>query len=367
MKVVVAFGTRPEVIKLAPVILALRGRAKTVLCATGQHSDMLREAMKAFDIVPDIELGVMTAEQSLNALASRVLGRIDAVYAEHAPDWVVVQGDTTTAFMAALAAFHRRIRVAHVEAGLRTGDLADPFPEEANRSLISRLARMHFAPTERAKRNLLADNIDPAAILVTGNTIVDAIEWMRTKAAAGGVTLTRKPSKTPLVLVTCHRREAFGDGILQLCQALARLAARYPGTRIVFPVHPNPNVHGPAYRMLGGTDNLSLIDPLPYSAMLELMAEASLIITDSGGIQEEAPSFGVPLLVIREQTERPEVVEAGFATLAGTRSEAIETAAAAWLDHPERAVHLKTLANPYGDGQAARRIVDALLSSAEGR
>ncbi len=358
-----AFGTRPEVIKLAPVIRALEGRAETVLCSTGQHHDMLPPALDAFGLAPHVDLAVMTADQPLNVLFSRVIAGVDAVYLRERPDWVLVQGDTTTTLAAALAAFHRGIPVGHVEAGLRSHQLDDPFPEEGNRSLVARIARLHFAPTERARANLLKEAVDPARIVVTGNTIVDAIALMRDRRATpdSAVAALADP-RGRLVLVTCHRREKFGKRLEGICGAVASLCRRYPDIRFVFPVHPNPNVRGPVHALLGGIANLSLLDSVSYRASLDLVARAALILTDSGGIQEEAPSFGVPVVVMREHTERPENIEAGFATLAGIDPAAIEREAVAWLDDPARAARLRTMDNPFGDGRAAERIVSSLLS-----
>jgi UDP-N-acetylglucosamine 2-epimerase (non-hydrolysing) len=361
MKVMVAFGTRPEVIKLAPVILELRRRSvQSVLCTTGQHRDLLPQAMEIFGIVPDVDLATMRPGQSVNHLAGRIVSDLDAILARERPDWVVVQGDTTSALMSGLAAFHRGIRVGHIEAGLRSFDLAAPFPEESNRVLLACLATLHFAPTERAKRNLLAENVDPARILVTGNTVVDAVRY----AAGSSVSSFVSPDSAaiPTVVVTSHRREQIGTGLQAICLAVKRLCARYPDHRFVFPIHPNPDVRKQALAELDRITNLSVIDPLPYREMLDLIAGARLIITDSGGIQEEAPSFGVPIVVVREKTERPEAIEAGFATLAGLDPAAIERAAADWLDDPSRSARLKAMANPYGDGDAARRIVDGLFA-----
>jgi len=366
MKVMVVVGTRPEVIKMAPVISALRSASiDTLVCASGQHREMLAQALDVFSIEPDIALDAMRPGQTLNSLAARLLADLDAVLAEQSPDWVLVQGDTTTAFCAGLAAFHRGIRVGHVEAGLRTGDLASPFPEEANRSLLARIVTRHFAPTSAARQALLNEGIPAEAINVTGNTVVDALHMaQRIMAAAPNAPVLadviQAAAGRPLVLITCHRRENFGGVLEGICQLLKRLATRYPDCYWVFPVHLNPNVREPVGRILGNVANLSLIEPVDYLTSLALISRAALVISDSGGIQEEAPSFGVPVVVMRSHTERREGVEAGFATLAGQSAERIEAAVIGWLDHPERREHLKHRPNPYGDGQAAARIVAIL-------
>jgi UDP-N-acetylglucosamine 2-epimerase (non-hydrolysing) len=356
MKILVVFGTRPEVIKLAPVIRALEGLATVRICSTGQHGDMMSDAMRAFALKADVDLAVMRPEQPLNLLTARIIEGIDPLLAVEAPDWVLVQGDTTTAFAAGLAAFHRGIQVGHVEAGLRTRDLADPFPEEANRAMIARFARLNFAPTEGARQSLIREGIDAARIVVTGNTVVDAMNLVRGSG-------TPPPGAPRVVLITCHRREALPAGLVNVCKAVSKLCGLYPQHRFVFPVHPNPQVREPVFRLLRGIANLDLIDPLPYRASLDLLAAASLVITDSGGLQEEAPSFGVPVVVIREHTERPEGIAAGFATLAGLDAERIQRAAGAWLDDPNSGGRLKEMPNPYGDGQAAQRIADVVIQA----
>jgi UDP-N-acetylglucosamine 2-epimerase (non-hydrolysing) len=365
MKVLIVCGTRPEVIKLAPVVEALRGRASVRVCATGQHREMLQLALRDFAIEPDIRLDVMSAGQSLNVLASRLLAALDTVIVDEQPDWVVVQGDTTTAFCAGLAAFQRGIQVAHVEAGLRTGDLDSPFPEEANRQLLARIAGFHFAPTMRARDALLAEGIPLADIRVTGNTVVDAVAmiasgWGR-GAPKSAAALAEVLGNAPSVLVTCHRRENFGGVLAGICDMLARLGERYPEHCWVFPVHLNPAVRGPVHERLSGLANLHLLDPVDYPTTLWLQQRSRLVVTDSGGIQEEAPSFGVPVVVMRRHTERAEGVEQGFATLAGQDPRQIETAVAAWLKDAGRREALRRRPNPYGDGQAGRRIAAALL------
>ncbi|SDQ95079.1 non-hydrolyzing UDP-N-acetylglucosamine 2-epimerase [Paraburkholderia tuberum] len=362
MKVMVVMGTRPEVIKLAPLVRALRSEFDTIVCASGQHRDMAAQALEFFGIEPDITLETMHPGQSLNALASRLIAALDRALDETRPDWVIVQGDTTTAFCAGFAAFQRGIRVGHVEAGLRTGDLASPFPEEANRSLLGRIATLHFAPTSRARDSLLSEGVAPEKIVVTGNTVVDAIGEVR---ASWSVT----PPASPLpawhgaqqhVLVTCHRRENFGDVLQDICRVLRDLCQRYSDYRWVFPVHLNPAVRGPVHRELDGIPNLALIEPVDYPTSLYLISGSAVVVSDSGGIQEEAPTFGVPVVVMRNHTERREGVDAGFATLAGQSAASIESAVIGWLDDPARRAALRDRANPYGDGLASRRIVDSL-------
>lgn len=352
---------------MAPVISALRAASiDTLVCASGQHREMLAQALEVFSIKPDIALDAMRPGQTLNSLAARLLADLDAVLIKHAPDWVLVQGDTTTAFCAGFAAFHRSIRVGHVEAGLRTGDLASPFPEEANRSLLARIATHHFAPTKAARQALLREGIPAADITVTGNTVVDSLHMAQSIMTAVPTApvladVIHAAAGRQLVLVTCHRRENFGGVLEEICHLLERLATRYPNFYWVFPVHLNPNVREPVGRILGNVANLSLIEPVDYLTSLALISRAALVISDSGGIQEEAPSFGVPIVVMRSHTERREGVEAGFATLAGQTAAHIEAAVVGWLDHPERREQLKNRSNPYGDGQAAARIAANLV------
>jgi UDP-N-acetylglucosamine 2-epimerase (non-hydrolysing) len=365
MKILVALGTRPEVIKLAPVIAALRERAQTVVCSTGQHREMLDQALSSFAICPDHRLDVMSPGLSLNVLASRLLGDVDRVLDEERPDWIVVQGDTTTAFCVGLAGFHRGIPIAHVEAGLRTRNLNSPFPEEANRSLLAKIARLHFAPTQLARQNLLADGVEPESVVVTGNTVVDAIDQVRQKWGRGWPetlpeTLNLAPDQRS-VLVTCHRRENFGAVLEGFCAMLREQCRRYADYRWIFPVHLNPGVRAPVMRLLGNITNLSLIDPVDYDTSLYLISRSALVVSDSGGIQEESPSFGVPIVVMRTHTERQEGVSAGFASLAGQDPGHVASAIQGWLDHPERMHALRGRPNPYGDGQAARRIAACLL------
>jgi UDP-N-acetylglucosamine 2-epimerase (non-hydrolysing) len=368
MKIMVVLGTRPEVIKLAPVIRALKPVAETVVCASGQHREMLNQALGSFGITPDVTVDTMSPGRSLNILASRLLAEMDVVLEREQPDWVVVQGDTTTACCTGLAAFHRGIAVAHVEAGLRTGDLANPFPEEANRRLLAQIVSRHFAPTALSRENLLREGIDDARIVVTGNTVVDAIDLVRRSWASAPPALAQSgwaADDAPQVLVTCHRRENFGETLRGICEMLKDLCAQYAGHRWVFPVHLNPAVREPVMRELGQVANLRLMDPVDYESSLYLISKSELVLSDSGGIQEEAPTFGVPVVVMRSHTERREGVDAGFATLAGQTPVRIEAAARAWLDDPARRAALRNRPNPYGDGHAAQRIVAALVGVPE--
>jgi UDP-N-acetylglucosamine 2-epimerase (non-hydrolysing) len=363
MKVMVVMGTRPEVIKLAPVVATLRAEVETIVCSSGQHKEMLAQALAFFGIEPDISLDTMSHGQSLNSLSARLLSALEDAMEQVRPDWVVVQGDTTTAFCAGLAAFHRGIPVGHVEAGLRTGDLTSPFPEEANRSLLSRITKLHFAPTHLARQHLLSEGVPADKIVVTGNSVVDSIAAVRKS-------WERTPPRNPLsewngtekshILITCHRRENFGEVLQGICRVLRDLCQRYDAYRWVFPVHLNPAVRGPVLRELAGIPNLVLIEPVDYPTSLYLISRSALVVSDSGGIQEEAPTFGVPVVVMRNHTERREGVDAGFATLAGQSAESIEGAVVAWLDDPARREALRNRANPYGDGQASKRILDSL-------
>lgn len=361
--VLVVFGTRPEAIKLAPVITELRRYpdVTTRVCVTGQHREMVQPILELFDVCPDIDLALMTPDQSLSSLTACALTRLEEVIAATAPHWVLLQGDTTSAMSAALAAFYRRVPVAHVEAGLRTHDLARPFPEEANRRIADALATVHFAPTELARRNLLREGVDNSTIYVTGNTVVDAL------LAVGN--LPAQPSAGPLacvplnrriVLVTAHRRESFGPGLRDICHAVRAIADTLRDVHCVYPVHLNPNVQEPARAILAGHERISLIPPLDYVALVHLMRRATLILTDSGGLQEEAPTFGKPVLVLREVTERPEAVQAGCARIVGTDRRVIVSAALELLTDRSAYERMAQIANPFGDGHASERIVRVL-------
>ena len=362
------FGTRPEAIKLCPVIRHMRACRRTLdvkVCVTAQHRHMLDQVLRSFDIRPDYDLDLMTPGQTLAQITGRVLAALDPLLAEPgACDMVVVQGDTTTTMAGAMAAFYRHIPVAHVEAGLRTGDLTKPFPEELNRVVTGRLAALHFAPTGGSRRNLLAEGTPDRHIFVTGNSGIDAVLYVAGELERGNLTPGDWPwldAGRRLVLVTAHRRESFGGGIERICDALARLAGR-GDVQIVYPVHRNPNVLNPVSERLGGIANVVLIDPLEYISFVDLMRRATLLITDSGGIQEEAPSLGKPVLVMRESTERPEAVEAGTVKLVGTDPEKIFAEASRLLDDRDEYERMSRVHNPYGDGHASERIGAAIAA-----
>jgi UDP-N-acetylglucosamine 2-epimerase (non-hydrolysing) len=369
-RILVVFGTRPEVIKLAPVVQALQAPEfaedwSVSACNTGQHRELVPPLLETFGLTPEVELGVMNPGQSLSMLTARLLDGLDPVLDALRFDWVVVQGDTTTALVAALAAYHRGVPVAHVEAGLRTYDLGAPFPEEGNRQLIARLASLHLAPTPRSREALLAEGIAADKIVVTGNTVVDAVRWMGERLPADGSPPDSAPSEfirftghKPLVLITGHRRESFGGGLAAVCEGLAELARAYPGTDFVYPVHLNPNVQAAVRGPLGGLANVHLLEPVDYPAAIWLLRRCMFVVTDSGGLQEEAPEFGKPVLVTRATTERGEGLTAGCAELIGHDRERLVAAARRFLDAPERA--RLTLRNPYGDGRAGRRCAAAL-------
>jgi UDP-N-acetylglucosamine 2-epimerase (non-hydrolysing) len=355
IRVLVVYGTRPEAIKMAAVVAALRARAERfepIICTTAQHRELIDQVQELFDLAPDLDLNLMTPDQSLNGLSARVITALDEVLERVRPDWLLVQGDTTTAMGAALAAFHHRIPVGHVEAGLRTGDLTRPFPEEANRRLIDIVAKALFAPTARARDALLAEGADPRRLFLTGNTVVDALQSVA--ATLGDV------SRNDEVLVTVHRRESFGEPIRQICLAVARLAERFPQLRWIYPVHHNPHVRDPARAILERIPNVELHDPVDYPDLLRYLKRARIVLTDSGGIQEEAPAFGTPVLVLREKTERPEGIEAGVARLIGVEPEAIITAVTEVLTDNAVYESMATATNPYGDGHAAARIAAVL-------
>ena len=399
MKVLSIFGTRPEAVKMAPVVAELRKHAdvESRVLVTAQHRDMLDQVLDIFDIQPDFDLDIMQENQAPIQVAAEVLVRLAPVLRSDRPDWVLVQGDTTTAMAAGLCAFYEKVKVGHVEAGLRTYDRQNPFPEEINRVLADHLADMCFAPTEAARRALLKENVPEAKIVVTGNTVIDAlqtivarIDWPSpqsgifdgqsgTQATNGG-----RPPRLPaspeglskmlqssargaivppgkrLVLVTAHRRENFGRPLADICAALKEIAAR-PDVHLVYPVHPNPNVQQPVYAALGGVPAVSLLPPVDYLEFVSLMSQAHLILTDSGGVQEEAPGLGVPVLVLRAVTERPEAVEAGAAQVVGTHTPDIVAAAARLLDDDAIHAAMARAVNPFGDGRAAGRIVSMLL------
>jgi UDP-N-acetylglucosamine 2-epimerase (non-hydrolysing) len=363
-KILFVFGTRPEAIKLCPVLLNLRQSAhfQVRVCVTAQHRSMLDQVLAAFEVTPDYDLDLMQPGQTLAQLTARILSALEPVIKAEQPDMLIVQGDTTTTFTGALAAFYQHVLVGHVEAGLRTGDLAQPFPEELNRVLTTRLATLHFAPTETAQRNLLADGIDPQRISLTGNSGIDAVLYVRDGLVAGRLPVGRWPqldAAKKLIVVTAHRRESFGEGFTHICEALARLARR-DDIQLIYPVHRNPNVMDPVHSRLAGLANVFLVEPLDYVPFVDLMRRAHLLITDSGGIQEEGPSLGKPILVMREKTERPEAVAAGTVKLVGTDADRIVREAERLLDDEAEYSRMARIHNPYGDGCASDRIRQAI-------
>jgi UDP-N-acetylglucosamine 2-epimerase (non-hydrolysing) len=364
-RILFIFGTRPEAIKLCPVIQAMRESdcgLEAVVCVTAQHRAMLDQVLECFDVRPDFDLDLMTPGQTLSQTTARALSALDPLLAKGDVDMAVVQGDTTTTLAGALAAFYRQVPVGHVEAGLRTGDMMQPFPEEMNRVVTGRLATLHFAPTESSRRNLLAEHAPDHRIFVTGNTGIDAVLHVAKALEQGRIpahSWSWLDYSRKLIVVTAHRRESFGDGIDRICEALSELACR-EDVQIVYPVHRNPNVLNPVTKALRGRSNIALVEPLDYTSFVDLMRRAYLLITDSGGIQEEAPSLGKPVLVMRECTERPEAVEAGTVKLVGTDVGKIVDETARLLDSPEEYERMSRIHNPYGDGQASRRITQII-------
>jgi len=370
-KVMVVFGTRPEAIKMAPLVTALKQRPEleTIVAVTAQHRQMLDQVLELFEITPDEDLNVMQPGQSLSGLTSRIVQGMEQIIAKHKPDIVLVHGDTSTTFATSLAAFYQRTAIGHVEAGLRTGNLYSPWPEEANRKLTGVLANLHFAPTQKSADNLRIENVKPETIHVTGNTVIDAllavVDKIKTNPVLEAELAGRFPfldSSKRLILVTGHRRENFGDGFEQICHALKDIAAR-GDTQVVYPVHLNPNVQEPVKRILGEQPSVHLIDPQDYLPFVYLMSRSHVIVTDSGGIQEEAPSLGKPVLVMRDTTERPEAVEAGTVKLVGTSAAAISSETNALLDDPEAYAVMSRAHNPYGDGNSSTRIANVIAST----
>jgi UDP-N-acetylglucosamine 2-epimerase (non-hydrolysing) len=370
-RILFIFGTRPEAIKLCPIIRHMRSAGaglEAKVAVTAQHRAMLDQVLECFDVRPDYDLDLMTPGQTLAGITARVLSALDPLLAKEGADMAVVQGDTTTTMAGAMAAFYRGIPVAHVEAGLRTGDLAHPFPEEMNRLVTARVASLHFAPTESARRNLLAEGIAGDRILVTGNSGIDAVLHVAGELEQGRLAAQKWPwieAGKKLIVVTAHRRESFGGGIERICEALAELAAR-PDVQVVYPVHRNPNVLDTVTMRLEGRANIVLTEPVEYVSFVDLMRRAYLIVTDSGGIQEEAPSLGKPVLVMRERTERPEAVEAGTVKLVGTDPRKIVDEATLLLEDEAEYVRRSTIHNPYGDGHASERIT-AMIAEYWGR
>lgn len=372
-RILLVFGTRPEAIKMAPLVKALQNdteRFETKVCVTAQHRQMLDQVLEVFDIVPDYDLNIMAPNQDLYDITSKVLLGLRDVLKEFRPDTVLVHGDTTTSMAASLAAFYQQIAVGHVEAGLRTYDMLSPWPEEMNRQVTDRICTYYFAPTEQSKQNLLQENIEESKIYVTGNTVIDALlmavdiiarkpgvkERIQKELQEKGYTVGQRQ----YILVTGHRRENFGEGFLHICTAIKELAAKHPDMDIVYPVHLNPNVQKPVYELLSGLDNVYLISPLDYLPFIYAMQHSTLLLTDSGGVQEEAPSLGKPVLVMRNTTERPEAVEAGTVKLVGTDASAIVSSVTELLRDKKLYRRMSETHNPYGDGQACERIIEAL-------
>ena len=371
MKVLSVFGTRPEAIKLAPVVLKLAESpvVESRVCVTAQHREMLDQVLSLFEIVPDYDLDIMKPGQTLNDITARVMQGLDGVYKDFEPDLVLVHGDTSTTFAASLAAYHNQIKVGHVEAGLRTGNLYSPWPEEGNRKLTGAITDLHFAPTESASQNLKREAVDTGSIVVTGNTVVDALFLVKARLDSDDQLRETHAEQFPfldpnkkLIVVTGHRRESFGDGFNRICEALREIATAYEDVQIVYPVHLNPNVQEPVRRLLGDLPNVFLVEPLDYLPFVYLMDRSFFILTDSGGIQEEAPSLGKPVLVMRDTTERPEAVEAGTVKLVGTDVKEIVQQSRLLLDDSAEYARMSEAHNPYGDGHAAERILEAIRS-----
>ena len=379
-KILLVFGTRPEAIKMAPLVLEFRKykeKFETVVCVTGQHREMLDQVLRLFEITPDYDLNIMQANQDLYDVTNRILTGLKVVLKQVKPDLVFVHGDTTTSTSAALAAFYQQIPVAHVEAGLRTGNIYSPWPEEMNRQLTGRLATYHFAPTSLAKQNLLKENIREKNIEVTGNTVIDALHWvvnliaenndlslsLQTDLVEKGYDLTRLLQGKRMVLITGHRRENFGEGFLNICRAIKQLALKFPNIDFVYPMHLNPNVRKPVLDILGEAEgNVFLIEPLSYLSFVYMMKKSLLILTDSGGVQEEAPGLGKPVLVMRDTTERPEAVEAGTVILVGTDNNKIINGVSDLVNNVNGLYDSMSHAeNPYGDGKACERIIKWLI------
>ncbi len=362
--VMVVYGTRPEAIKLAPVIQGLREHSglKATLVSTGQHREMLEQVNTIFGLTPDYDIDVFEAGQNLNSLSAKIFARLDPVLQEVRPDAVLVQGDTTTVAAAALAAFYRQVPVVHLEAGLRSGDMSSPFPEEANRKLTAPLAALHLAPTPRSRWNLVREGVDPDAVVVTGNTVIDALLSTREHDIAPSDPRLQAlvAEGAPIILVTAHRRENWGEAMQDVGRALGRLAERYPDHVIVLPAHRNPRVREAVLPHVAHLSNVLVTEPLSYGEFTTVMAAARIVLTDSGGVQEEAPSLGKPVLVMRENTERPEAVEAGTVRLIGTQEDRVVSEVSALLDSPALYEAMAHAANPYGDGRATARAVAAI-------
>ncbi len=368
-KVLIIFGTRPEAIKLIPVLRELERRPEqfmTRVCVTSQQREMQGQVLKLFEVQPDYDLDIMKSDQTLVQITTRVIDKLEEVVSKENPDIVLIQGDTTTAFCGALVAFYHKLKVGHVEAGLRTGNKYAPFPEEINRRLISQLADYHFAPTEHWQDALLGEGIHPSSIFITGNTVVDALVWVRNRIRLTPPELPKGLKEVMkgkrMVLVTGHRRESFGEGLKNICNAIRQVAIECSDVVFIYPVHLNPNVQQPVNQILGQQPRVKLIEPLSYESFIWLMDQAEVVITDSGGVQEEAPSLGKPILVMRDETERPEGIESGNAILVGTQQKRIVDELIRLLNNPQARLAMAKVNNPYGDGKAANRIVDIIAT-----
>jgi UDP-N-acetylglucosamine 2-epimerase (non-hydrolysing) len=371
MKILTVFGTRPEAIKMAPLALALSAddRFEAKVCVTGQHREMLDQVLSLFKISPDFDLNIMKPGQDLTDVTTAILHGMKGIFSDFKPDMVLVHGDTATTFATSLAAYYQQIPVGHVEAGLRTGNLYSPWPEEGNRKLTGALAKVHFAPTSNSKSNLLREGVDECDIVVTGNTVIDALLEVVKRLGDDQALLAEASKPTDfispnrkIILVTGHRRENFGDGFERICKALIEVAQQHPEVDIIYPVHLNPNVREPINRLLSDVENIKLIEPLDYLPFVHLMSRAHIILTDSGGIQEEAPSLGKPVLVMRDTTERPEAVAAGTVKLVGTEIKNIVSELNLLLNNPEAYRQMSIAHNPYGNGSACQQIIEALLA-----
>ena len=374
MKILSVFGTRPEAIKMAPLVKELQNlpSVDSRVCVTAQHREMLDQVLELFQIVPEYDLNLMKHGQTLQSLSQRIIQNLSPILEEFKPDIVLVHGDTTTTFMASLCSFYHQIPVGHIEAGLRTGNMYSPWPEEGNRKLTGAIASLHYAPTKNSKKNLLDEGVKEQSILVTGNTIIDAL-LMITKRIENDKVLTERIKKTlpdlteekRIVLVTSHRRENFGEGMENICNAITELADSYPDVEFVFPVHLNPKVRQPVQKLLSGKDNIQLIEPLGYLPFVFLMSRSYIVLTDSGGIQEEAPSLGKPVLVMRDTTERPEAIQAGTVKLVGTSTLNITENVSKLINDPDEYQKMSFAHNPYGDGEASKRITRNLVEYLE--
>lgn len=373
LKILVVIGTRPEAIKMAPVILSLKKQKKLIceVCVTAQHRDMLDQVLTFFQIKPDYDLNIMTGNQQLNTITAKILSALDEIYQQCKPDLVLVHGDTNTSFAAALAAFYRKIKIGHIEAGMRTGNLQLPFPEEGNRVLTTQISNYHFAPTKENVAHLKRSGVKTKNIIKTGNTVIDSLllTSKKVKSFTSAITDLRLTdiiqSKKKIILVTGHRRENLGNPLAQICDALLQIANKFPETTIIYPVHPNPNVNKPVYAALNNTPNIILTHPLDYPDFVLLMKHAYILLTDSGGIQEEGPSLGKPVLVLREITERPEALKAGTVKLVGTKSKNIVQHVSALVTSKTAYQKMSLKINPYGDGNAAARITKWIKANAQ--